>query len=33
MFDYGTWIKDLGKKMWEFPVQVTEKITKAVGKK
>ena len=33
MFDYGTWIKDLGTQVWRLPVYVTEKITSAIGKK
>lgn len=32
-FDYGAWIHDLGQKVWAVPVQITEKITKAMGKK
>ena len=33
MFDFGTWIKDLGKQAWKLPVEVTKKITDAMGKK
>lgn len=32
-FDYGAWIHDLGQKIWHAPVQITEKITKNMGKK
>ena len=32
-FDYGAWVHDLGQKLWAFPVQITEKVTKAMGKK
>ncbi len=32
-FDYGAWVHDLGQKIWAVPVQITEKITKAMGKK
>ena len=33
MFDFGTWIKDLGTQVWKFPVDVTKKITDIIGKK
>jgi hypothetical protein len=33
MFDYGTWIKDLGTKIWKIPEYVTEKVTSKMGKK
>lgn len=33
VFDYGAWIHDLGQKIWAVPVQITEKVTKAMGKK
>ena len=33
MFDYGTWVKDIGKQMWKFPISMTEKITEKLGKK
>ncbi|MFQ6730145.1 MAG: hypothetical protein ACLRFK_03815 [Alphaproteobacteria bacterium] len=32
IFDYGTWIKDLGKQAWKLPVTITEKITSKIGK-
>jgi hypothetical protein len=32
-FDYGAWVHDLGQKLWAVPVQITEKITKAMDKK
>ena len=32
-FDYGAWVHDLGQKIWAVPVQITEKVTKAMGKK
>lgn len=32
-FDFGAWVHDLGQKMWAVPVQITEKITKAMDKK
>lgn len=32
-FDYGAWVHDLGQKLWAVPVQITEKITKAMEKK
>ncbi|MBQ8293790.1 MAG: hypothetical protein IJX89_00165 [Alphaproteobacteria bacterium] len=32
-FDFGAWTYDLGKKVWHAPVQIAEKITKAIGKK
>ncbi|MBR2286179.1 MAG: hypothetical protein IJ866_01850 [Alphaproteobacteria bacterium] len=32
-FDFGTNIKQLGKNIWNIPVQLTEKITSALGKK
>ncbi len=32
-FDYGAWVHDLGQKVWAFPVQIAEKITKAMEKK
>jgi hypothetical protein len=31
-FDFGTWIKDLGKQVWKFPIDMTKKITDAMGK-
>ena len=31
MFDYGTWVKDLGVKAFKLPGQLTEKITKSIG--
>lgn len=31
--DYGGWIRDLGKQAWNLPVQLTEKLTKNMGKK
>lgn len=31
-FDFGTWAKDLGKKIWNSPKQIFEIISKAVGK-
>ena len=32
-FDFGGNIKQLGKNIWNIPVQITEKITSALGKK
>ena len=32
-FDFGGNIKQLGKNIWNIPVQITEKITSAIGKK
>jgi len=32
-FDFGANIKQLGKNIWNIPVQITEKITSAMGKK
>jgi len=32
-FDFGTWTKDLGKKIWSAPTQIFGAISKAVGKK
>ena len=32
-FDYGTWVHDLGQKIWNVPVQITKKVTAAMGKK
>ena len=32
-FDFGTNIKQLGKNIWNIPVQITEKVTSALGKK
>lgn len=32
-FDFGTWAKDLGKKIWNAPQQIFGAISKAVGKK
>jgi len=32
-FDFGANIKQLGKNIWNVPVQITEKITSAMGKK
>ena len=31
IFDYGTWLKDLGVKAFKLPGQITEKITKSIG--
>lgn len=31
-FDFGTWAKDLGKKIWDSPRQIFESISKATGK-
>lgn len=31
-FDFGTWTKDLGKKIWSAPQQIFEAISKAFGK-
>ena len=33
LFDFGANIKRLGKNIWNTPVQITEKITSAMGKK
>lgn len=32
-FDYGGWVKDLGKRVWDIPNQVAEIFTKNMGKK
>jgi len=32
-FDFGTWTKDLGKKIWSVPTQIFSGISKAIGKK
>ena len=32
-FDFGANVKQLGKNIWNVPVQITEKITSAMGKK
>lgn len=32
-FDFGTWTKDLGKKIWGMPQQIFDAISKAAGKK
>lgn len=32
-FDFGTNLKQLGKNIWNIPVQITEKFTSALGKK
>lgn len=32
-FDFGANIKQLGKNIWNAPVQITEKVTSAIGKK
>ena len=32
-FDFGTWTKDLGKKIWGVPQQVFDAVSKAAGKK
>ena len=32
-FDFGTWMKDLGKKIWDVPQQLFGAISKAAGKK
>ena len=32
-FDFGGNIKKLGKNIWNLPVQITEKVTAALGKK
>lgn len=32
-FDFGTNLKQLGKNIWNIPVQITEKVTSALGKK
>lgn len=31
-FDFGTWAKDLGKKIWNSPKQIFESVSKAMGK-
>ena len=30
-FDYGTWLKDLGKKAFELPGKLTETVTNKIG--
>ncbi len=32
-FDFGTWAKGLGKKIWSAPQQIFDAVSKAVGKK
>jgi hypothetical protein len=32
-FDYGGWVKDIGKRIWNIPTQLAESITKNMGKK
>jgi hypothetical protein len=32
-FDFGGNIKNLGKNIWNVPVQITERVTSALGKK
>ena len=32
-FDFGAWTKDLGKKIWNAPVQIFESVSKHFGKK
>ena len=32
-FDFGGNIKQLGKNIWNLPVQITEKVTSSLGKK
>jgi hypothetical protein len=32
LFDYGTWLKELGTKVWKYPVHITEKLTSKMGK-
>ena len=32
-FDFGTWTKDLGKKIWGMPQQIFDAVSKAAGKK
>lgn len=32
-FDFGGWVKDMGKRIWRAPEQLFEQISKAVGKK
>ncbi|MBD5400387.1 hypothetical protein HDR61_01400 [bacterium] len=32
-FDFGTWTKDLGKKIWSAPTQIFGAVSKAMGKK
>ena len=32
-FDFGGWTKDLGKKIWNTPQQLFEKVSQALGKK
>lgn len=33
MFDFGGWLKEMGKKAWKFPTEMFGKVSKAVGKK
>ena len=33
MFDFGTWIKDIGTTVWKTPIEMTKKITDAMDKK
>ena len=33
MFDFGTWIKDIGTTVWKSPIEMTKKLTDAMGKK
>jgi hypothetical protein len=32
-FDYGGWVKDLGKSIWKIPTKIAENVTKSMGKK
>ena len=32
-FDYGAWVKDLGKSIWNIPTKIGETVEKATGKK
>lgn len=33
LFDFGTWTKDLGKKIWSAPQQIFDAVSKAMAKK
>jgi hypothetical protein len=32
-FDYGGWVKDIGKSVWSVPTKIAESVTKNMGKK
>lgn len=32
-FDYGAWVHDVGRAVWQIPVKITQKVTDAMSKK